>query len=266
MADSNSTNVTATNNKQQPLPINPGTAGADLEMDVEGEKQPDGTESNAEQAPQPSPPSSDATDTDSEMDDASLSDFEPPKALVLYQSRGDGWRYFTPIPESGQKPWAELPKVDCAPLETRKGTWNLQLNDIVQVCLDRPGEAYAKVTDMRDLEDGRFMVVYTWLYTKDEILEEYTHDDSVRPSLQKNLNNGWLQDTTRQVHYMLSSNRTVTLWDTALKRAPAEVTNSISDDHVYVTRSRAPRKGNRCWIYSVKDPRVEWLKRLLQAG
>lgn len=55
----------------------------------------------------------------------------------------------------GAKPWNQLTRVDSAPL----GTWTIHLGDIVKVCLETDREEYAKIFEIRRLEDGRYMVV-----------------------------------------------------------------------------------------------------------
>jgi hypothetical protein len=38
--------------------------------------------------------------------------------------------------------------------------------------IGQKGEDFAKVSDLRSLPDGRYVVVYAWLYTRDEIAQE----------------------------------------------------------------------------------------------
>jgi hypothetical protein len=226
--------------------VDPGGAQADSPMTNVGVN----SDMDVHDTPQP------GVDVEVYAESDDSSSFEAPPALLLYRVSGDGWRNFHPIAEKGQKPWNVLNQVRHASLET----WEVHLCDIVTVCLETPSRGYAKVTDLRKLEDGRFMVVYTWLYTRKEILEEYTGKDGVPPHLQENLDQNWPADS--EFNYMLSSNRTVTLWDTALCRAPESVTSKICDSFVYVTTpSRKVRPGR--WIYSVRDAKVKWLENIL---
>jgi hypothetical protein len=86
---------------------------------------------------------------------------------------------------------------------------------------------------MRHLEDGRYMVVYTWLYTREEIRAEFEIAGTMPDLLQKNMDERWPADAT--FHFMLSTNRTVTLWDTAISRAPKDVIESLSHRIIYST-------------------------------
>ncbi|KAL4755669.1 uncharacterized protein BDW70DRAFT_146130 [Aspergillus foveolatus] len=212
------------------------------------------TDASADTGGIPMADSSADVETDAESDNSSR--YEAPLALLLYRDSGLGWCDIRPTAVKGQKPWSELEQVQCASLET----WEVRLYDIVTVCVQGLSEGYAKVTDLRDLEDGRFMVVYTWLYTRAEILEEYTGPNGVPPRLQENLDRNWPADS--EFNYMLSSNRTVTLWDTALRRAPEHVASKICDGFVYVTTTKKKIRPAR-WIYSVKEPKVKWLADIL---
>src|SRR3981189_3630320 len=88
-----------------------------------------------------------------------------PPAQLLYKTQREGVRDFRPESVNGAKPWQSLAKVTSAPLDT----WDLHVGDVVAVHLDQGMEEYAKVSDLRRLEDGRFVVVYTWFYTRQNI-------------------------------------------------------------------------------------------------
>ncbi|KAL6228853.1 hypothetical protein BDW75DRAFT_226121, partial [Aspergillus navahoensis] len=237
---------------------NSATANIDSDTNTRAGVAPDDTGHPGAQADTPLTDAGANADVDAEVDaesDDSRSSFEPPPAALLYRATGDGRRNFRPVAVKGQKSWNALKQVKSASL----GTWDIKLYDIVTVCQGR-SEGYAKVTDLRDLKDGRFMVVYTWLYTREEISEEYTGNNGVSLHLQENLEQRWPE--TAEFGYMLSSNRTVTLWDTAICRAPEEVASRICDSFVYLTTPSKNITRNR-WIYSVKDPRVRWLANIL---
>jgi hypothetical protein len=150
----------------------------------------------------------------------------------------------------GAKPWNKLSHVDSAPLET----WTIHIGDIVKVCSETDREEYAKVSEMRHLEDGRYMVVYTWLYTREEIRAEFEIDGTMPDLLQKNLDERWPADAT--FRFMLSTNRTITLWDTAISRAPKDVIESLGHRFIYST---TPSKR---FIWSVNNPRFRWMKKI----
>lgn len=174
----------------------------------------------------------------------------PPPAEVLYLTKSDGRRNLRPIPMEGAKPWNKLRHVDSAPLDT----WTVHIGDIVKVCSEADREEYAKVSEMKHLEDGRYMVVYTWLYTREEIRAEFEIDGTVPDLLQKNMDERWPANAT--FRYMLSTNRTITLWDTAISRAPRDVIESVSHRFIYST---TPSKR---FIWSVNHARFNWMKKI----
>lgn len=57
--------------------------------------------------------------------------------------------------------------------------------------------------------------------------------------------------------YMLSTNRTITLWDTAIERAPGSTLESLCYSAIYSTTPRSRR------IWSVENTRFKWMKRIL---
>ncbi|KAL3455866.1 hypothetical protein BJX64DRAFT_54243 [Aspergillus heterothallicus] len=197
---------------------------------------------------------------------------EPPSAKVLYKEDGEGWSLFSPSALNGRRPWNLLMRVQSANLETTTSKpWKIHLGDIVTVCVrssdqlseipdsqesddseddfDEDPKAYAKVSDLRCLGDGRYMVVYTWLYTREEILAELPSKEGLA-MLQTN----WPE--TAPFDYMLSTNRTATLWDTAITRAPESVVSRICPTSVYVTR-RFER-----YIADIDDERLEWMREI----
>ncbi|KAL3712530.1 hypothetical protein TMatcc_001229 [Talaromyces marneffei ATCC 18224] len=187
------------------------------------------------------PPDSSPTPTSSQI---------PPPAEVLYLTKSNGGRDLRPTPVEGAKPWNKLTRVDSAPLDT----WTIHQGDIVKVCLETDREEYAKIIEIRRLEDGRHMVVYTWLYTREEIQTEFEIDGTLPDLLQKNLDQRWPANAT--FRYMLSTNRTITLWDTAISRAPRDVIESLSRRFIYST---TPSKR---FIWSVNNPRFNWMKKI----
>jgi hypothetical protein len=178
----------------------------------------------------------------------------PPLAEILYITSGDGGRILSPRPANRAKPWRQLHRVHSAPLDT----WDIHLGDIVKVCLEEGRESYAKISDMRSLEDGRYMVVYTWLYTREEVQEEFETNGIIPEILHKNLEKRWPVDATFQ--YMLSTNRTVSLWDTAISRAPREVVEALCHSSIYSTTSSTRS------IWSMNNPRFKWVKEIHDLG
>lgn len=135
------------------------------------------------------------------------------------------------------------------------GTWSARRGDVVAVCLDSGREGFAKISDMRRGDDGRHHVVYTWLYTRDEVVEDLRREgDVLAERSRKRLERKWPAEAP--FNYVLSTDRTVTLLDTALSRAPEEVTSQISTEWIYNTTQRRRK------ICSVDEFR--WMKRILE--
>ncbi|KAH8431691.1 uncharacterized protein LDX57_009345 [Aspergillus melleus] len=175
----------------------------------------------------------------------------PPLAQVLYHVKREGVRDFCPTPVEGAIPWKELVQVPYASLDV----WSIRLGDIVTVCQGEQPDGYAKVSDLRSLENGRYMVTYTWLYTREEIMAEFQTEDGFPPHLRKNLEQRWPEDA--HYHYMISTNRTITLWDTAVSLAPEEVVSRVCYSSIYST---TPTKR---WIWSVENPGFRWMRKIL---
>ena len=150
-----------------------------------------------------------------------------------------------------KKEWKLLPSVDTASL----GTWSVRRGDTVAVCLDSGKRGFAKVSDLRVVDDGRFVIVYTWLYTRDEVVAELHEGGTLSERYREHLNRKWPMGAPYK--YMLSTSRTVALWDTALSRAPEEVVSQISTTWIYSTTQRKHK------ICNVDEPRLRWMKRIL---
>lgn len=173
----------------------------------------------------------------------------PPAQELYYVSR-EGVESLQPLPRNGAKPWKSLRKSDLAPLES----WTLRRGSIVNVDAGN-STSPAKVSDIRCLDDGRYVVVYTWLYTREQIIEELEVDGKLSLRDRAHLDRMWpLGDRYR---YMLSTNRTITLWDTAIGQAPEEVTSSLCYSAIYSTTPTSRR------IWNVENPRYKWMKRIL---
>jgi hypothetical protein len=194
-----------------------------------------------------------------DVDAASASDssstrslpFAPPPAQVLYYVKREGVRDFSLTPIEGGKPWKCLAKVASAPL----GKWSICLGDIVTICQGERSEGYAKVSDLRSLDDGRYMVAYTWLYTREEVVAELQTEDGFPERFRKHISRRW--PVNADYRYMFSTNRTVTLWDTAISRAPEEVTFKICYSSIYSTMPSTQ------WIWSIDNPQFRWMKKIL---
>lgn len=171
-------------------------------------------------------------------------------AQELYYVSREGVESFQPLPRNGLKLWKSLRKSDSAPLET----WILRRGFIVDVDTGNSTSS-AKVSDIRCLDDGRYIVVYTWLYTREQIIQEMEVDGKLSRRDRAHLDIMWPLGDRYQ--YMLSTNRTITLWDTAIGRAPKEVTTSLCYSVIYSTTPTSRR------IWSIENPRFKWMKRIL---
>ncbi|OKL55210.1 hypothetical protein UA08_09519 [Talaromyces atroroseus] len=185
---------------------------------------------------------------------APISSQVPPPADTLYLTKADGGQNLRPRPVEGGTPWRQLARVNSAPLDT----WKIYLGDIVTVCIEKERENYAKISEIRRLEDGRYMVVYTWLYAREEVQAEFETDGVMPDLLRKNLDQRWPADATFQ--YMLSTNRTITLWDTAISRAPKHVVDLLCHSSIYNTTHTAR------YIWSLNSPRFKWMKQIHDLG
>ncbi|KAL2217281.1 hypothetical protein M432DRAFT_617428 [Thermoascus aurantiacus ATCC 26904] len=172
-----------------------------------------------------------------------------PPAQVLYKIQREGVQDFQPQPVNGAKQWKSLARVTSAPLDT----WIIHVG-VVAVHLDQGPEEYAKVSDLRRLEDGRFVVVYTWLYTRQDIESELQIDGALSENFHQHLDQRW--PTQSAYKYMLSTNCTITLWDTAIRRAPNHVTDKICQTSIYSTTPSARK------IWSANNPSFKWMKQI----
>lgn len=171
-------------------------------------------------------------------------------AQELYSVSREGVEAFQPLAMNGAKPWKDLRKVDSAPL----GSWTLYRGYIVHVDTGC-SSCFAKVSDIRCLADGRYAVVYTWLYTREQVAEELEVDGALSPRSRAHLDRMWPHKDCYD--YMLSTNRTITLWDTAISRAPESVVSSICYSAIYSTTPTSRR------IWNVDNSRFKWMKRIL---
>jgi hypothetical protein len=96
------------------------------------------------------------------------------------------------------------------------------------------------------------MVGYTWLYTRAEILADLKTRKGIDQDDLDMLEEEW--PTAAPFRYMLSTNRTATLWVTAITHAPDPVASSICDSSIYVTRP------SERWIADIDDPEVGWIR------
>lgn len=184
------------------------------------------------------------------------SQHSPPPEVILYKVRQHGSEFMdiTPVDKS-VKPWKELPCVNAADL----GEWTVRAGDIVTVHLHADADTgeYAKVSEIRRYDNNRYVVIYTWLYTREEVEAELQTDDGFMPKQsQRYLDRKWPSDACYE--YMFSTNRTVSIWDTAICRAPKKITTKICDHSIYQTTPSKRR------IWSVNNRGFKWMRQIIQ--
>lgn len=180
---------------------------------------------------------------------------EPSPEVVLYEVKQQGSRFMgiTAVNES-VKPWKKLDRVDAADLDK----WIVRVGDIVTVQLhtDVDTGKYAKVSEIRHYDEKRYVVIYTWLYTREEVETELRTRDGIMPESQRYLDRKWPSDA--RYKYMFSTNRTVSIWDTAICLAPKEETDKICYHQIYETTPSARR------IWNVENRGFKWMRQIVQ--
>jgi hypothetical protein len=96
---------------------------------------------------------------------------------------------------------------------------------------------------------------HSWLYTREEVIAELQTEDGLPERFREHISRRW--PINADYRYMFSTNQTVTLWDTAISRAPEEVTSRIYYSSIYSTTPSTR------WIWSVDNPRFRWMKKIL---
>ena len=115
-------------------------------------------------------------------------------------------------------------------------------------CTGNP-DGLAKVTDIRCLDHECRLLVLAWYYTRKEIQSEWGGNGK------KHLDAQWLCNAP--FTYMLSSNRTITMWDTLRGKALPDVMAKLWPDKFYVTTEFLRR------ICKAGHPYYEWMQKLL---
>jgi hypothetical protein len=149
------------------------------------------------------------------------------------------------------KPWKNFAKVSSAPLDS----WKVQVGDIVAVQLDNGSDDYAKGSDLRCLDDGRFVLVYAWLYNRLDMERKLEIDGAIPHALHQHLDQQW--PICADFQYMLSTNRTVALWDIAIRRASNDIYIKLCQTSIYSTIASSR------YIWNVRNPRFAWMRRIL---
>src|SRR5436190_14319633 len=112
--------------------------------------------------------------------------------------------------------------------------------------LSRNPDGLAKVTDIRRLDHERHLLVLAWYYTREEIQSEFGG---------RHLGAQWPRNAP--FTYMLSSNRTITMWDTLHGKALPDVMAKLCPDIFYITTDFVRR------ISKAGHPHYKWMQKLL---
>lgn len=97
-----------------------------------------------------------------------------PPAQLLYHVSWEDIENFQLMSVSRAKSWKSLSKVTLASLDT----WLLQCRDVVSVDVGHE-RGYIKISDLQSIHDRHYVVIYTWLYTRDEVAEELQIDENL---------------------------------------------------------------------------------------
>lgn len=174
-----------------------------------------------------------------------------PRAEVLYHVTRDGTADLRPI-SVGSHPWESLHRVSSASLPG----WTVHCGDIVIVNIGENREDFAKVCDLRRLSDGRYVVVYAWLYTRQEVCQEAQVDGKLAIRSKAHIDEMWPLNASHR--FLLSTNRTITMWDTAIAKAPERITAGVCKYAIYSTTVNSRR------IVSVDHHHFKWMKAALE--
>jgi hypothetical protein len=143
----------------------------------------------------------------------------------------------------------------------------VRIGDIVGLAQpDGITQQFAKVSELCPFHNDQFAVVCVWLYTRDEIAQDLIRHDHSLTDISSNetswqhLNERWSlkQERYDGDEYMLSTKRTIALWDaTTIKCAPDAVATNICQDLIY---NIDPSGRSIC---DVNDPVWRWMKKIL---
>jgi hypothetical protein len=188
----------------------------------------------------------DMVDDDTEYDDTEDDDTEDDiLEQEFYKIENSGEKDLRVTQIAGGKPWNSLPWKESATLDD----WKFNIGDLVYVrCTGKP-DGLAKVSEIRQLGPELTLVVTAWCYTRDGIEQELPEER------QAHLDRYWPRGAS--FSYMLSSNRTITIWNAIRGKASPEVMAKLCPDKFYVT-TNSFRK-----IYKAGNPNYKWMKKLL---
>lgn len=144
---------------------------------------------------------------------------------------------------------------------------SVRIGDVVGLAQpDGITQRFAKVSELCPFHNEQFAVVCVWLYTREEIAQDLIRHDNSLTNISsdetswRHLNDRWSfkQDGYDGDEYMLSTKRTIALWDpNMIKPAPEAVAMNLCQNLIYNTSPSERR------ICDVNDPVWRWMKKIL---
>jgi hypothetical protein len=125
----------------------------------------------------------------------------------------------------------------------------IKVGNVVTVRCTGGRDGVAKVIEIRRLDHERHLLLLAWYYTRDEIQEESGSADA------SHLDRHWPLDAS--FTYMLSSNRTIAMWDTLRGTASSEVMEKLCPDMFYITTDSVRR------VHKTSSHHYKWMRDLL---
>jgi hypothetical protein len=162
---------------------------------------------------------------------------------ILYEIKNSGRARLKFKQLAALQPWHSLSSEESVPLDDK----TIKVGNVVAVRCARRPDGVAKVTEIRRLDRERHLLLLAWYYTRDEIHRE--SGSSVA------LDMIWPLDAP--FTYMLSSNRTIVMWDTLRGTASSEVMQRLCPDMFYITTNSTRR------IHKTDSHRYKWMQGLL---
>ncbi|KAH8701589.1 hypothetical protein BGW36DRAFT_355743 [Talaromyces proteolyticus] len=168
---------------------------------------------------------------------------------------------------SGMNPNSTAVKRKTNNIDSSNARCAVRVGDIV--CLvqqDGGADRLAKVSELSTYHDNQFAVVCVWLYKREEIVEDLiAHGTAGSRTLTddkswRHINERWdmKQEGFVGGDYMLSTKRTIVLWDTALIRlAPEGVSTRVCQNLIYDVNLSSRE------ICDVNNPAMHWMKKIL---
>ena len=123
----------------------------------------------------------------------------------LYEIEIEGVEVFNARLINGGRPWDSFP----SPGFTMLDDWTLYIGDTIFVCITGREDGLAKVWEIKELNDGRWLLVLFWYYTRGEVEEELKVGGRIPRNHHDHLNYFWLSNALYT--HILSTNHMITM-------------------------------------------------------